>query len=368
VANWSGAALPTKQMSAADAKPIDEMAQAALEQNPDLPGMWIGVWDPNKGVHIAAYGNAVDGGAAAKVDDHSRIGSVTKTFTATAVLEQVAAGKLNLDDTVADVLPDMAKQYPDLATITVEQLLAMRSGIPDYANTGVVTGAVVKDPTKVWTVDEIIGATLDAMPVEPPGTPGYSTTNYLILGEMLTAVTGRSVEDVINGVVAEAGLTTSSLQPPEETQMPAPASHGYLNAPGVQSLAASGIEAKPGQDVTDWTVSWGQAGGGMYSTVADMGTWASTGLGTSLLPQALDDRRLKAEPIPEGKYGLGVFDYGNGWIGHTGQLIGWESVVAYNKKTGAAFVALVNETGSLTAALQPLAVAFPDLMQGIAGG
>jgi D-alanyl-D-alanine carboxypeptidase len=244
----------------------------------------------------------------------------------------------------------------------------MRSGIPDYANSGAVTGPVVDDPTKVWTVDEIISTTLQEETLQPPGTPGYSTTNYLILGKMLEEVTGGSVEDAINGVVAEAGLSQSVLQPPAETQMPDPASNGYLNAPGVASLAQSGIAAEPGQDVSDWTVSWGQAGGGMYSTIADLGTWAASGLGNTLLPKDLGDQRLQAQPTPEGKYGLGIFDYGNGWIGHTGQLIGWESLVAYNEQTGAAFVAIDNETGSLLSALVVGKVVFPDLVEGVIGG
>jgi D-alanyl-D-alanine carboxypeptidase len=365
---WSGTAPPTEEMSAADAEDIDAFANAALADfAPDLPGMWIGVWDPDKGVHIAAHGEAVAGETAASPDDHNRIGSVTKTFTAAAVLQQVEAGELSLEDTIEDVLPDLADEHTDLAPITVEQLLAMRSGIPDYANTGAVTGPVVEDPTKVWTVDEIIATTLEEQPLQPPGTAGYSTTNYLILGQMLEAVTGEPAEVVLNDVATEAGLTQSALQAPEETEMPDPSSHGYLNAQGVASLAASGITAAPGQDVTDWTVSWGQAGGGMYSTIADMGTWAATGFGTSLLSAELGSQRLEAQPIPEGDYGLGIFDYGNGWIGHTGQLIGWETLVAYNTDTGAISVVMVNETGSLGAALPVVQALFPDLYEGIVG-
>ena len=365
---WSGTAPPTQQMSAADAELIDDAATTALAAAPDQPGMWIGVWDPAKGVYIAAYGEAVDGQTAATPEDHSRIGSVTKTFTAAAVLQQVAAGQLSLDDTIEDVLPDLAERHPDLAPITVEQLLAMRSGIPDYANTGAVIGPVVEDPTKVWTVDEIIDTTLEEEPLQPLGTAGYSTTNYLILGQMLESITGRSAEEVLNDVAAEADLSGTELQAPEETQMPDPSSHGYLNAPGVASLAESGVTAEPGQDVSDWTVSWGQAGGGMYSTVADLGAWAATGLGTSLLPTDLGEQRLDTEPTPEGDYGLGIFDYGNGWIGHTGQLIGWESLVAYNVDTGAIFVALDNETGSLSATIPVVTAVFPDLVEGLIAG
>lgn len=352
----------TNTMSAADAAAIDDAANGALAANPALPGLWVGVWDPDRGTYLAAYGDAVDGGTAATVEDHNRIGSVTKTLTAAAVLQQVDAGELALDDTIGEVLPEMAETYPDLADITVEQLLAMRSGIPDYANTGAVLDPVVEDPTKVWTVDEIIATTLEEETLQPPGTAGYSTTNYLILGEMLEAVTGEPAEAVVTDVATQAGLGQSALQEPSETRMPEPASHGYLNEPGVTSLAEAGVQAEPGQDVTDWTVSWGQAGGGMYSTVADLGAWAASGFGNSLLSSELAAQRLQAQGIPEGPYGLGVFVWDD-WIGHSGQLIGWEAFAASNPDTGAVFVVMVNETGSLSGALLTVGQAsFPDLI------
>jgi D-alanyl-D-alanine carboxypeptidase len=367
-ARWQGAAPTTTKMSAEDAAIVDQLAKAGLDSSAgQLPAMWIGVWDPAKGYYVGAYGEAVTAGAAATVADHSRIGSVTKTFTAVAILEQVEAGKLALADTIEKVLPDMAKQYPNLAPITIEQLVAMRSGIPDYANTGIVTGKVVEDPYKVWTVDEIIAATMAEGTLQPPGTGGYSTTNYLILGEMLEKVTGKSPENVITDVAKRAGLTRSMLQNPAETKMPDPASHGYMNQPGADNLAQMGITVEPGQDVSDWTVSWGQAGGGMYSTLEDLKIWAASGLGNTLLPKSLGDQRLQAQPIPEGNYGLGIFDWGNGWIGHTGQLFGWESFCAYNKDSGAVFVAIDNETASLAKTFGIMAAFFPELLQGLVG-
>lgn len=360
-ARWSAPALTTTPMSAADAAAIDKLATDALAANPDLPGMWLGIWDPAKGFYVQAYGEAVKGGAKATVADHGRIGSVTKTFTVAAVLEQVAAGRLTLATTIGEVLPDLAGRYPAIAAITVEQLAGMRSGIQDYGNTGVVIKGVVADPAHVWTADELIDAAM-TLPLAAPGTGGYSTTNTVILGRMLEQLTGRTIAEIVTDVAQRAGLTGSALQAPDQVAMPDPASHGYVAASGAKELEAIGATVVPGTDVTEWSVSWGQAGGGMYATIADLGTWAGTGLGTSLLPADLAATRLTGRKIPEGTYGLGVFDYGNGWIGHTGQVIGWESVVAYNTKTGAAFVAIVNETGSALAAEAVGLQAFPDLM------
>ncbi len=361
-AKWTGPARTTTPMAAADRAEIDAVAKEALAQLPGLPGIWVGVWDPKKGVYTAAYGNAVLPDTAATVQDHNRIGSLTKTFTAAAVLQQVDAGKLALDDTVGDVLPDLAKDHPDVAGITVAQLLGMRSGIPDYANTGLVIKKVVADPSKVWTPSEIIDLTLTETTLSTPGTPGYSTTNYLVLGEMLAKVTGKPVEDALNSTAKAVGLKNTALTAPGDNELPSPSSHGYLNEPGVDSLAAAGVSSEPVGDVTDWSASWGGAGGSMYSTVDDLGTWAASGFGNTLLTTATADRRLQTSKVPDvGKYGLGIIGFADGWIGHTGQIIGWEAFAFYNTTTGATVVAMVNETGSDLAALGVVGKVYPDL-------
>jgi D-alanyl-D-alanine carboxypeptidase len=178
---------------------------------------------------------------------------------------------------------------------------------------------------------------------------------------MLEKLTGNPIDQIVTNVAMRAGLTQSALQRPDVTKMPGPASRGYVAATGAKDMESVGAVIAPGTDVSEWTVSWGQAGGGMYSTIADLGTWARTGLGTSLLPADLAAKRLETQKIPEGNYGLGIYDWGQGWIGHTGQLIGWESLVAYNTKSGAAFVAIVNETGSFMSAFAVGLEIFPDL-------
>ena len=364
--HWTGPALPTKPMSAEDAAAIDALFAQALASTPDLPGIWVGVWHPEKGVHIAAYGKAAVNGPAATVADHGRIGSITKTFTATAVLEEVAKGTFALDSTIAQLLPDLATAHPEVGGITVEQLLGMRSGIPDYGNTAVVIPRVIADPAHVWTPDELIEAAF-TLPLQPPGTAGYSTTNTQILAKILEKTTGATVESLVNGIAARAGMTNSALDPADDSTMPDPASRGYLFEAGAKSVAEIGGKVAAGTDVTDWSMSWGGAGGGMYSTIEDMGRWAATGLGTSFLPAELGARRLRAEPGPAGRYGLGIIDWGNGWIGHTGQVLGWEAVIAYDTRTGAAYAVIVNEGGSILSGFAPAATIFPSIVRAFLG-
>jgi D-alanyl-D-alanine carboxypeptidase len=363
---WNGPMPNTQAMTPEDAGAIDdEGAEIISQANGQVPGMWVGVWDAEKGKHLGAYGNAVVGGTGAATDQIGRIGSVTTTFTAAAMLQQVSEGWASLDDTIESLLPDLAGKYPDVADITVEQLVGMTSGIPDYADSDWFLPLHVEDPTRVWTADEIIDETLDRGGLSDPGTPGYSTTNYLILGQMLEQVVegDEEISTIVTDLAGNEGLTRTALPEPSDSSMPDPYSNGYVTEAGSAELAANGATVPAGTDVTSWSPSWGGAGGAMYANLEDLGTWASTGLGTGLLDERLGQQRISdTKELPEtGEYGLGLQVWGNGWIGHTGRIVGWEALVAYNTDTGDVFVAIVNETGSLLAATALASEIFPEL-------
>ena len=351
--SWPGRAANMVPVDATTAADWQAKAEAALQAQEGLNGLWVAYADPDKGYWATAIGNAIAvPTTAATVSDHHQIGSVTKTFTATAILQQVTAGTLSLDDDVATVIPETAATFPETAGVTVRQLLNMSSGLPDYANSpGTVLTEVIKDPTRLWTPQEVIANALQT-PVSPPGTPGYSTTNTVLLGLMLEKVTGQPLDQVVTAVARQAGLTETALPPPpEQTVLPSPASHGYTDSGFTQDPVVAGTGLAPGTDVTDWSMSWGGAGGAMYSTVEDLFAWAATGLGTSLLPPELAAERLNTDipATPVGGYGLGIEQAAVGWIGHTGQTLGWTSLAAYNPQTGATFAAIANSTTGIVA-------------------
>jgi D-alanyl-D-alanine carboxypeptidase len=343
-------------MSPADAAAIDAAGEQIItNMGNDLPGMWIGVWDSQKGYHLGAYGRAALPGTAATVNDHSRIGSVSKTFTTATIMRLVDQGRLTMEATIEKVLPALAKQHPPLSAITVRQLIDMTSGIADYVNSGAIFPALLADPTKAWTPAEIIDLSQTLENAEP-GTPGYTSTATIILGEMITAVSGRSVEEAVGQIAHDAGLTQTALPNTGDATMPAPAARGYIFEPGVNSLKEVGVTVTAGSDVSDWSPSWGGAAGGMYSTPSDLGKWAGTGFGATLLSKKLGAERLGGPTTTGGgdTYGLGLTHWGQDWVGHTGQIIGWESFAAYNVKSGEVVVVLVNETGSLPGVLPGL--------------
>lgn len=91
-------------------------------------------------------------------------------------------------------------------------------------------------------------------------------------------------------------------------------------------------------DPTDWTISYAQGGGGMTSTSADLGLWADSNSGNSFLSDDLQTARLVADSeiqpgIPE-FHGLGIFQLGDTWYGHSGEAIGWQTLVVHDPQTG----------------------------------
>lgn len=352
---WTTVAQPVAVMSAAEREIVDDIATAALRDHGDgATALYLGTWDPVRGVYLAAYGQAAPG-RGATVADHNRIASITKTFTATAVLDLVADGRISLDDSLATVIPDIVAVHQQLGTVTIDELLGMRSGIGDiFCCADAFAADFFRDPQRTITLDELIADGLLAGSPTDEGltVPEYSNTNYVILGAVLEAVTGRPAEDVVTDTARAAGLEETALADPDVRAMPDPAAQGYL---GPNQVAEHADRMPPdlvaGTDTSDWSMSFARAAGGMYSTVGDLGAWAATGFGSTLLPASLAELRLT--PPAGGSYGYGIMRSGD-WIGHGGSVHGWISMTAFDMKTATTFVAIVNSGGG-EGALEPLA-------------
>ncbi len=114
---------------------IDEYAKATIGNGKGITGVIVGVHDPAKGDLLKAYGTST-GSTPMTTDMHYRIASVTKTFTAYAILKLLDEKKLSLDDTVSKYVADV----PNGDAITLRNLLEMRSGLYDYASDPSITG------------------------------------------------------------------------------------------------------------------------------------------------------------------------------------------------------------------------------------
>lgn len=361
--------LPTDAMSDEDKAAIDAGIAAIMEEHPEVPAFYVGLWSPERGSYQQAYGMAdVAAGRAASVDDHFRIGSVSKTFGATIILQLVDEGLLALDDTVADADPGLAEQFPEVADTPIRDLLGMTSGIPDYMNVPDATVAThAQYPDTQWDPLDLIsfgvGRGLSAV-----GTPGYSTTNYIILQEIAETLTGQAIQELVQERLTDPlGMPGTALPYNEDSTLPEPLARGYMSPACVQELVEDGAEPIPDDtDTTDWNASYGQIGGSMHSTIDDLGLWAASMSGSSTLSDELATERIEMHDADLGvfTYGLGVMQFVEGFggqYGHEGEAIGWEGWAGHDPATGESYVVFTNTCADSLPMLGAVAVLDPSV-------
>src|SRR4051794_32836862 len=156
--------------------------QRALERvtAAGAPGAIALVRDGDESVGLASGYRDLEQKEPMRPTDRFRVGSVTKTFVATAALELVGEGKLGLDDTVERWLPGLVPNGPK---ITVRELLNHTSGIFDFTNDRGFIARVLWKPAEAWTPRQLIRTGTAHRPLFAPGaTWSYSNTGYILLG------------------------------------------------------------------------------------------------------------------------------------------------------------------------------------------
>jgi D-alanyl-D-alanine carboxypeptidase len=301
----------------------------AAVRTPD--GMWVGTL----GVADRASKEPM------QADMHQRIGSVTKTFTVTLLLQAQADGLLSLDDTIGQYV----KGVPNGDEITLRQMANMTSGIASYTFNKKFQNELFSNPERVWTPEELAQIGIEDSPAFDPGTEfQYSNTNTVLLGLVLEKVTGEPIGNLYRKQIIEPlGLRETSF-PDADPSLPEPHAQGYT----LQGQS----DGKPA-DATDWNPSWGWSAGAMISTVEDLLVYGrALGTGEGLLPPKQQTERLDSfdsdvpplnQPPLKGNlaYGLGLVT-DSGWLGHTGELPGFNTSVYYHPALDATMVVEVN--------------------------
>ncbi|HVE88783.1 MAG TPA: serine hydrolase domain-containing protein, partial [Burkholderiaceae bacterium] len=242
------------------------------------------------------------------VDQHVRVGSNTKTWTGTVILQLVQEGRLRLDDQVSKYRPDV----PNGANITIEQLLAMRSGLFNYTTTLELNQTLDTQPAKAWTQAELLALAYKHPPVfAPPGSEfNYSNTNTVLLGLIAEQLEGGKPLAAImrDRLFAPLGMKNTLFPDIVSSAIPAPLSRGYMYGNNVMTMgtppalpdtmqAAARAGTLAPLDQTSANPSWGWAAGAGISTANDLATWVEALVGGKLLNASLQARRL-ASAVP----------------------------------------------------------------------
>ncbi|WP_186786205.1 serine hydrolase domain-containing protein [Paenibacillus agilis] len=255
-----------------------------------------------------------------KADFHFRIGSVTKTFVATVILQLAEEGKLHLDDSVEKWLPGVVQGNGyDGSKITIRQLLNHTSGIANYTSVSFIRDSIVKNPYHGYTPEELVRKGLAEAPLFAPGTNwSYSNTNYILAGLIIKQVTGETYAEQIKKRIIEPLQLNETSIPLSSSYIPDQHARGYFKENGKFI------------DMTELNPSWGDAAGDMISTTADLNTFFSTLLGGKLLKAESLQQMLTGVDTPVGKYGLGIYETklasGNSIWGHSGGIHGFATI------------------------------------------
>jgi len=308
----------------------------------DIPGAVVGIWVPGEGTLILERGKAdIETGRAPTRTDQFRIGSNTKTFTNTVLLQLVDEGKVALDDTLDRYFPDV----PNSNNITIRELCNMTSGLANYSDDDGFQEAMEDDPFRKWKPGELVEIAISLDPYFPPGQGfHYSNTNTVLLGMIIEQVTGNAVRaEIRQRIIKPLGLESTTF--PTGPDMTGEYSRGYYADEDSGELV----------DVTNsYDPSWAWTAGAMVSELVDMKTWVEALGNGELLSRSTQDERLKwtdtnLEDVPL-KYGLGIMSV-DGFLGHAGDLPGFSSAAFYLPSKDATIVVWLNKEPSDKAAI-----------------
>lgn len=293
-----------------------------------MPGLCVLVARDGKVLFQGALGLAdVESGRKLDVDSKFRIGSVTKQFTAAAILKLVEEGKISVEDTLDKYLPE----FPRGADVTIHQLLTHTSGIPSYTDDPAFHGTVT-EPT---TEEELIATFAGKDFVFEPGTEfRYNNSGYVLLGHIVRKVSGKSLGDYLQKTFFERlGMNDTGI-----------------HRAGIElenEAIGHAVQGPKVSKAVDWAMSRAGGAGALYSTVGDLMKWNEALFSGQVLKEETLGKAFTAVQAAGG--GL---NYGYGWmigqqrglplVSHAGGLNGFQSNLVRYPDQNVTVVALHN--------------------------
>jgi CubicO group peptidase (beta-lactamase class C family) len=359
----AASAAPSPALCEATVQAIDAAAARTLRQG--SPGMIIEVARHGELLFSGTYGQAdLEQRTAVTRDTVFKLASITKQFTAAAILTLVEEGKLKLDDRLATHVPELKVA----AKVRVYDLMVQTSGIADYSEdpSGNKTKSVARTPLEMLGWIEQLTPRLQ---FEPGSRWAYSNSNYVLLGLIAERVSGKPLATLFRDrLLAPAGLTHTAFDDPSDV-VPHRAT-GYRRS----------SDAPGGFRHADWiSPTVPGAAGALRATSADLIKWADALHGGRILPRnrltqmvapgRLADGRTTKLGMPEAwqkglnsDYAMGLFvkaSIGGVRYAHGGDVDGFSTWLAHYPASGITVVQMINSesadlrTDEVEAALFP---------------
>jgi CubicO group peptidase (beta-lactamase class C family) len=332
---------------------IDRAVTDALAKS-GAPSASIAVVRNGALAYVQAYGTAnLEAKRPATPQMRYSIGSVSKQFTATAILLLQEEGKLSLDDHVSRFLPELTRSDE----VTLRQILSMTSGYQDYWPQDYVMPGMLKPTTAQGILDGWARIPLD---FEPGAKWQYSNTNYVIAGLVVEKVAGAPLVQFLTDRVFRP-LGMSSVTNTDEAPLGPEDPARYMRF-GLGPLRPAPKEGK----------GWVFAAGELAMTASDLARWDVSMIEQRVLKPA-SYRALESEVLLNSgagtQYGLGVgvrLSDGRRVIAHTGEVSGFTASNRVFPDDHAAIIVLANLDGTSATALASQEIA--DLLFAPAAG
>ena len=291
----------------------DVMANTVAD---DGPGVVLLVDGPHTGQQIFAGGLADrENKTAAQTVNHFRVAGLTKAFISTLIIQMVSEGELALTDTLAMRLPEAAQMMPNNEQITIEHLLMMTSGLPDYRDNPDFWTAVRAQEKRGWTPPELIpfAAALPAV-AEPGEEFHYANTNYLLLHMILDDLLEEDLNEALQDrILDRVDMPDTYLEPIATTTGGHISGYADFNGDGV---IESTLPYDDGRGLGDL---------GLISNAIDLGEFAPALYERTLPGENGREQSLTTVPMGNGTaYGLGIMQRPSAW----GDLWGYASAAS----------------------------------------
>nr|WP_281168574.1 serine hydrolase [Psychroserpens burtonensis] len=296
----------------------------------DVPGVSILVAKDGKAIYSKGFGSAnLESALKADPKNVFEIGSITKQFTAVAILMLEEQGKLSIDDAITKFIPDYPTQGK---TITVHHLLNHTSGIKSYTNMPSFMVLARTDMTPIELIDKFKN---EPMEFDPGTQFNYNNSGYILLGHIIEVASGQSYEDFIQANIFDTvGMTNSYYGSmikliPNRARGYSETETGYRNA-----------------DYLSLTLPY--AAGSIMSTTADLLKWQNAISANTFIKRSSLDKAINGSTLESGE----AISYGYGWIKgavngsptveHSGGIFGYSSNGIYLPEENVYVIGLTN--------------------------
>lgn len=324
------AEIASGKLDESSSRKVDAIAQDGLASS-GVPGASVAIVKGGNVVYLRAYGKAkLEPARETQPGMRFAVGSISKQFTAAAILLLAEEGKLKLDDPVAKFYSGLTEG----SEITIRMLLSHTSGYSDYWPQDYVMRDMLQPVTPEKILDTWASKPLD---FEPGTKWEYSNTNYVLAGQIVEKIAGLRLYDFLAArIFKPLGMTT--VFNVDEAPLPAGDATGYYR----HALGPLRVAPKEG-------AGWLSAAGELSMTAEDLARWDISVLKRSILKPASYDEMFKDVKTKDGKetgYGLGVSlkrRSGHRTVEHGGEVSGFVSDNIIFPDDGNAVVVLTNQ-------------------------